>query len=204
MSNSIYRQLLPSDTEAVAEVISQAFVDDPLVSFMLPIRRTRIQTLKKFFRVYCELEIHNGCGFGVGEPLAGVAFWKFPDRQGSSISVKLLGKLLPLMFTMYPIGFYRAREVMKRIDDLHEKYAAEAHFYLDNLGLLASSRGQGLSSGLIRPFLELADRQKVIAYTDTVTEANVPYYEHFGFKCVEESPVEKTGITVYALRRPVQ
>lgn len=204
MASSTHRQLILTDVQNAAEVLSYAFMEDPLISFMLPFRRTRFNTLMKFFRVYCELGIRNGRGFGVGEPLQGAAFWKFPDHESMSISVKSLGKLLPLLFTMYPIGYFRAREILSRIDSLHEKHAHEAHFYLDNLGLLAGSRGKGLSSGLIRPFLELADQQKVIAYTDTVTKANVPYYEHFGFQCVEESPVDKTGITVYAMRRPVQ
>ena len=87
---------------------------------------------------------------------------------------------------------------------MHKKYADEPHFYLDYIGVLASARGKGLSSKLIRPFLEMADSQKVIAYTETVTPSNVPLYEHFGFQCMEESPVVGTGITIYALRRPVQ
>lgn len=87
---------------------------------------------------------------------------------------------------------------------MHKKYAHEPHFYLDNIGVLPSARGQGLSSKLIRPFLERADSQKTIAYTDTVTRSNVALYEHFGFQCVEESAVSGTGLTVWALRRPIQ
>lgn len=50
----------------------------------------------------------------------------------------------------------------------------------------------------------MADSQKTIAYTDTVTRSNVALYEHFGFQCVEESTLPGTGITVWALRRPIQ
>jgi hypothetical protein len=57
---------------------------------------------------------------------------------------------------------------------------------------------------LIRPFLEMADSQKTLAYTDTVTRSNVALYEHFGFQCVEESAVSGTGLTVWALRRPIR
>ncbi len=49
-----------------------------------------------------------------------------------------------------------------------------------------------------------ADAEKVCVYTDTVTRGNVMFYDHFGFQCVEECTVERTGITVWALRRPVQ
>lgn len=67
----------------------------------------------------------------------------------------------------------------------------------------AAARGKGVSSKLIRPFLEMADTQRTIVYTDTVTSSNVALYEHFGFQCGEQSPVSGTGLTVFALRRPI-
>jgi GNAT superfamily N-acetyltransferase len=104
---------------------------------------------------------------------------------------------------MYPIGYFRARAILAEIDLLHHKYVNGHHYYLDNLGVAPSAQGRRLSSGLIRPFLQMADKQRVITYTDTVSESNVPFYEHFGFKCVETSRVANTGVTVYALRRPI-
>lgn len=201
--NAEHRLLTLADMEQAAQVIAQSFVVDPLISYMLPFEASRGKTLVKFFRVYGEISIRNQRGYGIGEPLQGVAYWKFPEQEDMSISVKSLWKFLPLLFTMYPIGYFRARTILSQIDALHKKYAGEPHFYLDNLGVLPSARGKGLSSKLIRPFLEMADEQKVIAYTDTVTISNVPLYEHFGFQCVEKSPIAGRGITVYALRRPV-
>jgi GNAT superfamily N-acetyltransferase len=99
---------------------------------------------------------------------------------------------------------FRARRILDQINLFYRKYASEPHFYLDNLGVLKESRGKGFSSELIRPFLEMADVQKVIAYTDTVTPANVPFYQHFGFQLMEEKKVPGTGIVVYALRRNIQ
>jgi ribosomal protein S18 acetylase RimI-like enzyme len=199
-----YRLLTLADVEQAARVISQAFENDPLCKLMLPFKRTRRKTLYKFFRAYGEISIKNGRGYGAGEPLQGVAYWKFPEQGSLSISVRSLGLFLPILFTMYPIGFFRARKVLKEIDMLHEKYAAEPHVYLDNLGVLPSARGKGVASRLIRPILQLADSRDLIAYTDTVTEENVPLYEHFGFECVDRHPIAGAGITVFALRRPAK
>ena len=204
MISQTYRQLTLSDVEEAAQVLAQSFVEDHLVSFMLPVRNTRIRTLLKFFRIYGEVSIKNNRGFGVGEPLQGVAYWIPPGQEDVSISLNSLGKFLPLLFSMFPIGYFRAKPITRQIDLLHKKYADEPHFYLDNLGVLPSARGKKYSSKLIRPFLEMADEQKVIVYTDTVTPANVALYEHFGFECVEESHVPSTDITVFALRRPTQ
>jgi hypothetical protein len=203
-TNSDYRLLTLSDMEQAAQVISQAFMDDPLCVFMLPFKRTRIKTLYKFFRAYSEANINKQRGYGIGTPLQGVAFWNSPSQKDISISVKSLSSFFPLLLTLYPIGLLRARTILKQIDLLHQKYASEPHYYLDNIGVLSSARGKSLASKLIRPFLDKADSEKVIAYTDTVTRSNVALYEHFGFQCVEECSIPQTGITVWALRRSIQ
>jgi ribosomal protein S18 acetylase RimI-like enzyme len=199
---SEFRLLTLSDVGQAADVVSQAFIDDPLCTFMLPFRRTRVETLYKFFRAYGEVNIKNNRGYGSGEPLQGVAYWNFPNQADLSISIRSLTIFLPLLFTMYPVGYFRAKKVIQQTDELHKKYASEPHFYLDNIGVLPTARGKGVSSKLIRPILEMADSQKLLAYTDTVTRSNVALYEHFGFQCVAESPISGTSITVWALRRP--
>ncbi len=196
------RLLTFSDVEQAAQVISQAFINDPLISFVLPFRHTRVKTLYKFFRAYGEVNIKNNRGYGFGEPLQGVAYWKSPNQDNLSISVKSLTLFLPLLFTFYPIGYFRAKAIFQKIDELHKNYADEPHYYLDNIGVIPIAQGKGVSSKLIRPILEMADSQKVITYTDTVTQSNVALYEHFGFQCMEESSIANTGITVWALRRP--
>jgi len=198
-----YRLLKLSDVEQAAHVLSQAFVDDPLTGFLLPFKRSMVKTLRKFFRAYGEVNIKNQRGYGVGEPLQCVAYWISPNQEDVSISIKSLGIFLPLLFTFYPIGYLRARAIIQQIDALHRKHAAEPHYYLDNIGVTPSARDQGMSSTLIRPILRKADEGKLIVYTDTATRSNVPFYEHFGFQCVEESHFPGTGITIYALlRRP--
>jgi len=204
MPTTEYRQLKFADLEAMAQVLAHSFAEDPLVSFILPNARTRVKTVAKFFRAMGRLNIRAGSAFGISEPLAGVAVWSFPNKSSASATPKDLPAFLPVLFSAYSIGARKARGIFQQIEANHKKYASEPHFYLDNLGVLASARGQGLSSQLIRPFLQMADEQKVIAYTDTVTETNVPLYQHFGFELMEASAVTGTGITLYALRRPAK
>jgi ribosomal protein S18 acetylase RimI-like enzyme len=203
-SNNELRPLTLTDVQPAAHVLSQAFANDPLCTYILPQVKTRVKTLYKFFLVYGELNIKNNRGYGVGDPLQGVAYWKSPSQENLSISVKSLGRIVPLFFTLYFAGYFRGKPVTAQIDALHKKYADEPHFYLDNLGVLPTAQGQGFSSKLIRPILNMADAKKVIAYTDTVTRSNVTLYEHFGFQCVEECTVPNTGVTIWALRRAPQ
>lgn len=197
------RPLTLADVDAAANVIARAFVDDPLCAFMLPSRGSRINTLAKFFRAYGAVSIKAGRGHGAGNPLQGVAYWKSPDQESLSVSVKSLAGFLPLLLTGYPRGYVRARDILAQQEAMHAKYAAGPHYYLDNIGVLPEAQGRGVASQLIRPFLDATDDQRVIAYTDTVTPSNVPLYEHFGFTCVEECAVPGTGITIWGLLRPV-
>jgi ribosomal protein S18 acetylase RimI-like enzyme len=199
-----YRLLTLSDVEPAARVMAEAFQDDPLCGFMLPVERTRAKTMYKFFCAMGEVSIQQQRVYGVGEPLKGVAYWKAPNQENMSIRVSSLGKFLPLLFTYYPIGFFRSHAIFRQIDAMHARYASEPHYYLDNIGVLASARGKGFSSRLIRPIIEKAEAQGVIAYTETATRANVSLYEHFGFECVEECAIPGTGVTICALRRGVK
>jgi GNAT superfamily N-acetyltransferase len=201
MDDFSLRPLKLPDVDDAAKVISNAFVNDPLCAFMLPNKRSRLKTLNKFFRAYGQINITNQHGYGVGEPLKGVAFWLEPRQGDVSVSIRSLGVFIPLLFSLYPLGYIRARNVLRQIDTLHKKFAAEPHYYLDNIGVLPSEQRKGYSSALIRPFLEKADDEHVMVYTDTVTPENVSFYEHFGFQCVQESRQEEAGITVYALLR---
>lgn len=203
-SKSDFRPLTLSDVEPAAQVLSQAFANDPLCAYMLPRPKTRVKALYKFFLVYGELNIKNNRGYGIGDPLQGVAYWKSPSQENLSISVKSLGKIIPLFFSLYFAGYMRGKPITAQIDALHKKHVDGPHYYLDNLGVIPNAQGQKLSSKLLRPILQMADEQKVIAYTDTVTRSNVAIYEHFGFQCVEECPVANTGVTIWALRRPPQ
>ncbi len=196
------RLLLPSDAERSAEVLSQAFVDDPLCSLVLPFAKTRLRTLRTFFLPYSQANIQLERGYGAGDPPEGVAFWKFPDQGDISFGIKSLASFIPLLFTSYPFGLFRARAVFKQTAALHRKYAAGPHVYLDNLGVLASARGQGIASRLVRPMLARAESEGVSVYTDTLNRDNVAIYEHFGFQCKEECSIAGTGVTVWALLKP--
>lgn len=199
--DSNYREITTEEVDAAAALIARAYIDDPLCAFTLPNRRTREKTLFKLFRALGELSAKNRRLYGVGDPLLGIAIWKRPDEEDLSVPISSLGKFLPLLFTYYPIGLYRARGIVNQTEALHARHAPGPHFYLDNLAVHPSAQGKGLASRLVRPFLEQAEAQNVPVYTDTVTRSNVAIYEHFGFTCVEEAAVPGTGVTIWALLR---
>ena len=65
-----------------------------------------------------------------------------------------------------------------------ETHTSEDVWYLDVLGVDPSKQGKGIGSALIRFGLERAARDGADAFLETAVEANVAYYERFGFRTV--------------------
>jgi ribosomal protein S18 acetylase RimI-like enzyme len=197
------RLLTSSDLERVADIMSEAFVDDPLYAFILPNKKTRRKTLYQYFYALSNINIAKQRAYGVGEPLVAVAYWKMLSKPDVTASMRSPSNFIRLLLTPFPFGYLRARVIYKKMSELYEKYADEPHFYLDYVGVLPSARGNGVASKLIRPFIKKADSEGAIVYLETVNRSNVALYEHFGFHCMEEAAVPGTGITIWAMRRPV-
>lgn len=163
--------------------------------------RTRIATLLKFFRAYCDVAVGGASLLGTGEPLTGVAIWSRPADDSVAIGPRTLGAFLPLLATLYPLGLLRARPIIRLQGALRRRHAPARHYYLDNVAVHPDRRGQRIASALIRPVLALTDREVVATYTDTFTAANVPLYEHFGFRCLQQQREPTTGLSVWSLLR---
>src|SRR5512140_1070999 len=124
-SDRDYRLLTSADIEPAAYVLSQAFVDDPLTGFLMPQRELRLRTFQAFFHAYGALSIKHHHGYGSGQPLKGVAYWKFPGQVGRSINGEYLAAFMPLLFTLYPVAFLRLRAIAKKVEELRQKHAPE-------------------------------------------------------------------------------
>jgi ribosomal protein S18 acetylase RimI-like enzyme len=72
--------------------------------------------------------------------------------------------------------------------------------YLDVIGVDPDQQGRGVGSALMRFGLERAGALGVDAFLETAVEANVPYYERFGFHVVEEGTATEDGPRIWFMR----
>ena len=115
----------------------------------------------------------------VTDDLAGAAVWTLPDRW--HVSLRETAELAPLVLTLrLPIILAG----LLRVERGHPH--APAHFYLAVLGTDPPRQGQGIGSSLMRPVLELCDREGVPAYLESSKERNVDFYSRFGFRVADE------------------
>jgi ribosomal protein S18 acetylase RimI-like enzyme len=77
----------------------------------------------------------------------------------------------------------------------------ESHWYLSTLGTSADARGTGDGKLLLSPRLDRVDAEHAPAYLESSKEANIPYYERFGFEVTGEIVVPNGGSTLWSMWR---
>lgn len=183
------------------DTMSTAFHTDPLWQYLYPDEKIRQETLRKFFRAILALSIDSQQAYGVGASPAGVAVWSIPGRSRHFPAFSTILWLLRLALSSFALAAYRARTVFAQFERMQKMYAPGPHLYLQTIGVHPDFQGRGLSSQLIRPFLEKADSLNLGTYTETMTPSNVGLYEHFGFVCVETYVVPQTQLCLWAFYR---
>jgi GNAT superfamily N-acetyltransferase len=87
------------------------------------------------------------------------------------------------------------------VEARHQLTAPAKHWFLDSVGVLPQYQGKGYGGKLIRAMLVRTDRESLPVYLDTMDEADVRRYEHFGFKVIDKSPVPKTNLINWSMLR---
>ena len=77
--------------------------------------------------------------------------------------------------------------------DLARSHPGHPHLYLDQLAVAAPHRRRGIGERLLRAVLADADRDRLPTFLETMTAANVAYYERFGFRATGRLPLPGPG-----------
>jgi GNAT superfamily N-acetyltransferase len=125
----------------------------------------------------------------------GAALWALPDRwrEGTMDALRLLWATLPGLAP-------RAPRVMRGLGQVESRHPDVGHLYLAVLGVEPGRQGQGVGSAVLRPGLELCDREGLPAYLETSRESSVLFYRRHGFRMIDEIPLP-SGPAVWLMWR---
>lgn len=169
-------------------MLSRAFLDDPLLSFLIPDRTKRSAATPRFMRSL----LADACRFDEiwvaqeDRHVVGAAAWLPPGayplgarRAAMSVlrdlpSARHLGRRIAVGVRLYAA-----------IDGAHSQLT-DGHWYLASLGCEPTRQRQGLGSVLVQAVLARADDAGVTAYLETSNPDNVPWYGRHGFEVVTE------------------
>ena len=169
------RPATPADLDAVVAVLTDAFGDDPVMSWAFPdepVRRRRVRALWTFLagRLYLP------DGSSTIEPGGGaVALWQAPgqtardgfwEENGAEFVVALEGEVGRLSALGELMAVHRP---------------TEPHWYLPAIGVSPVQQGRKLGSALLAHTLARADAAGAPAYLEATSPRSRALYERHGF-----------------------
>lgn len=174
------RPVRDDDVDPLAATLARAFHDDPVTRWVYPADRRRPLYAGRFFRWQLRrLGRQDVSWTTAGHD--GAALWALPGRwrEDGRESLALLRQTLPGVLPRLP-------RVLRGLGQVEARHPSERHLYLAVLGVDPDLQGTGVGSRLIRPGLDLCDREALPAYLETGRERNLAFYGRHGFRVLDE------------------
>ena len=174
-----FRLATSDDVEEIAEILTLAFLDDPVWGPALERPGGATDHLDPFWRIYAEGSLRTG-GAYIAD--GAVALWTPPGE--TELSDAQEAELMELLRTSF-VGDDLAAllKLYDRIDSAHPRDVSHAY-----LGLLAThprARGRGIAQQLLAENLRGWDARGVPAYLESTNPVNDHRYERAGFRPVD-------------------
>jgi GNAT superfamily N-acetyltransferase len=179
---------------SAAEVLSKSFQGDPLMVYFSPDLAKRDKQLLKMFKFLVKYGVKYGEVYATSNKFEGVSIWLPSEKVEMSFWQMIRSGALSVMMAFGFETMTRILNYMKYSSDLHKKYAPFKHWYLQFIGVSPEFRGKGFASALLKPMLERIDSEGLQCFLETQNLQNISFYEHFGFKMVEQSTIPETKI----------
>jgi ribosomal protein S18 acetylase RimI-like enzyme len=181
-----------------SDVLARAFHHDPAWVWLIPDDARRRKLLPWLFRV--GFDVTAADVWTTREPIRGASRWLPPGRPPMRVGPTLRA----LATTPFKLG--RAITPFlaygRAVESLRAEVMPDPHWYLAGIGVEPDAQRCGIGGALLQPGLDAAARAALPAVLLTNNEANLPFYEHHGFRVVREQPTPKSGPNAWAMVKP--
>jgi GNAT superfamily N-acetyltransferase len=186
------------DIPRLAGVLADAFISDPVFTWLLPGGPRFKPRLRTMFAAEMELYVLPNAGTVWTSPACDGAVtelppgaWEMPKSATGKEAlrwVRAFGRRLPLA-----VKVQRA---------MQKRHLREPHFYVRTIGVRTALQGQGVGSALIQPTLQRADSAGLPTYIEASSERSAALYERLGFLHLDVLELPESGPPLWLMRRP--
>ena len=184
-----------------AAMIGRAFYNDPLSVYIYPQSAERARRLPLMFTIALRYTLRYGEITTTSEG-TGAACWLPPEKTRMTIPGLLRIGALAEIFRMGLSATRRMEHAANYTEKMHKRCITGPHWYLLILGIEPAHQGQGIGGRLLRAGLARADASHLPCYLETMNPENVPLYQKFSFRVVEEKDIPGSNVHVWSMVRP--
>jgi GNAT superfamily N-acetyltransferase len=183
-----------ADEARAFAVIALAFATDPMMRWSFPDPNRYFAVVPDFVRAFGGRSVVHGSADRVGD-FAAAALWLPPgitpdgDAMGEIIQANMPPELM--------------QDGAGLMEQMHHFHPAEPHWYLPLIGTDPIHQGKGYGSALLAHALRRCDRDRLPAYLESSSPANIPIYERHGFKVIGKIQ-QGSSPTLYPMLRPAR
>lgn len=188
--------LNPSETREAIQALARAFVTNPLhIAVFGP---DTLPLNEAFFRV--GLPVMRGQKLVAMEGARVLGFVHWVKAPGCRFTGGQKLRMMPGMIAA--LGLAPAFRVKSWLREWERLHPVEPHLHLGPIGVSPEAQGRRIGHEMMTLFCREADRSSTLGYLETDREANVAFYERFGFETFHASPV--LGIPNFYMKRAPQ
>lgn len=188
MPSEDLKQVSFTELPRVAQVLADAFYEDPVARFVYPDDEGRVAWLTAAFEVQARLGLIYGRVYATDD-YGGVAVWLTPSSGRLSLWSFIRAGGLRLLLRSSVDVLNRVRRLPGTAQKLHRQCVSQRHWYLLLLAVKPERQGQGIGTRLLQPVLKTADGDSVPCYLETANERTIAFYERHGFSICSEGDI---------------
>ncbi|MEU3302771.1 MULTISPECIES: GNAT family N-acetyltransferase [unclassified Streptomyces] len=188
------RQAGESDRETVVRLLDEAFMHDPVSSWVFPDEAHRRRVHGVFLGVFLEAALAEG-RVDMAEDGTAAALWlqvpADPPEEEDDTPARMREIADP--------DNERAELVGRLTGEAHP--TGRAHEYLLLIAVSPERQGEGLGTALLAPALERCDREGLPAYLEASNARSSKLYERLGFAFTDRTVELPDGPTMWPMWR---
>lgn len=199
-SLSAVRSARDDEGQLLAEILAEAFEEDPVFAWFVRTDAKRKEAITAVFQSSARRFLPHGACHTTDDK-RGAALWLPPLPLTKERRPSFLKRLKTLPKRASVSGYLRLRR-MSYVDTLlKSKHPETPHYYLSAIGIRNEARGQGIGSALLASALERCDTEGIPAYLENSNERNLTLYLRHGFETMERVDLPWGGPSLWLMWR---
>lgn len=195
-------RLDPTRAAEAIDVLTRAFLDDPMLRHVIPDDHRRYGRTRYVLQTVVSYGLRYGEVWTTPGAVRGAAIWMPPGTDKLTLARRIRTGMVLERLKLGRAGYKRYDVFNQAAGDLHHRLITEPHWYLFVIGVDPAAQGTGVGRALIKHMLVQTDAQRLPVFLTAPNPSVVPFYGRLGFEVRGEASVPDSDLRIPGLIRP--